>query len=313
MLAAAALYVVFIMAGDYRATLAALSAFPGTAWLFVLSLSVVNYLLRFHRWRYYLQKMGQNVPLSRHLVCYCAGFALTTTPGKAGEAIRSWYLKDHGVRFSHSLSALFVERLLDLTTMLLLALVAAVHFDGYGRWLVVAALPILAALPLIHSPRLSAWLQARGGQTQGRLGQILTGLAELLQSASRLLQSRPLYFGLGLGLLAWGAEGVAFYCIVQLLGVDIPLAQAIGIYALSMLIGALSFLPGGLGSAEVVMSFLLIAAGAAPGTAVAATLICRLATLWFAVLIGLLALAELEWRGPPRPALDADCTDDRHV
>ena len=75
-----------------------------------------------------------------------------------------------------------------------------------------------------------------------------------------------------------------------LLRLHISLEFAVFIYALSMLVGGLSFLPGGLGSAEAVMIALLILKGMAMPTAVAATVFIRLATLWFAVLIGLLAL-----------------------
>ena len=57
-----------------------------------------------------------------------------------------------------------------------------------------------------------------------------------------------------------------------------------------MLAGALSFLPGGLGGAEAIMISLLVLKGMTMPAAIAATVFIRLATLWFAVLIGLLAL-----------------------
>jgi uncharacterized protein (TIRG00374 family) len=57
-----------------------------------------------------------------------------------------------------------------------------------------------------------------------------------------------------------------------------------------MLAGALSFMPGGLGGAEVVMAGLLIVAGMAESQAIAATVIIRLSTLWFAVALGAIAL-----------------------
>ena len=62
------------------------------------------------------------------------------------------------------------------------------------------------------------------------------------------------------------------------------------VYALAMLAGALSFLPGGLGGAEAVMVAALTLKGVDQPSAVAATIIIRLATLWFAVALGLLAL-----------------------
>ena len=56
--------------------------------------------------------------------------------------------------------------------------------------------------------------------------------------------------------------------------------------AFAMLVGALSFLPVGLGSSEAVMFGQLVLNGVTAVTAVTATLLCRLATLWFAAACG---------------------------
>jgi len=53
--------------------------------------------------------------------------------------------------------------------------------------------------------------------------------------------------------------------------------------------GALSFMPGGLGGDEAVMVGLLVWQGLDAADAVAATVIIRVTTLWFAVLLGVAA------------------------
>jgi uncharacterized protein (TIRG00374 family) len=125
---------------------------------------------------------------------------------------------------------------------------------------------------------------------------LLTHFVTLLGSASVLLRSYPLYIGLILGLTSWAAEGVAFYIILVALDIPSPLGLAIGIYAVSILVGAISFLPGGLGSTEATMTLLLVLGGADTATAVAATLICRVATLWFAVILGAITISALQLR-----------------
>ncbi|KAA6182818.1 flippase-like domain-containing protein [Thiohalocapsa marina] len=99
-----------------------------------------------------------------------------------------------------------------------------------------------------------------------------------------------------MGLLAWAAEAWGLYLLLTWLGVEIGSLQAMGIYAVSTLAGALSFLPGGLGGAEAAMVALLAAGGAAFGVAVLATVICRLVTLWFAVVLGIGAVLVLRRR-----------------
>ena len=81
------LYVGAVMLADFqRVKFAVLSLSPAT-WSAVLGLSLLNYVLRFLRWDAYLSHITQiEIPKLRHFVYYLAGFALATTPGKAGEA-----------------------------------------------------------------------------------------------------------------------------------------------------------------------------------------------------------------------------------
>ena len=258
---------------------------PGQ-WLTLLGLSLINYGLRFLRWHAYLRALGARVTLGRDLLIYVAGFAFTVTPGKAGEAVRSFYLRGVGVPWSPGLAALAVERVLDLTVILMLAALALRVFADQ-------ALPALLLVGLVAGlrvgvarPRLARGLLGRLLRG-GRWGRLARGTTAILDDARLLLAPRRLLVGLGMGLLAWGAEAWGFYLLLQWLGVAAPPGHAMGIYAVGMLSGALSFLPGGLGGAEAAMIALLVAGGAVFGTAVLATVICRAVTLWFAVVLGI--------------------------
>jgi uncharacterized protein (TIRG00374 family) len=103
---------------------------------------------------------------------------------------------------------------------------------------------------------------------------------------------------------AWGAECLGFALIVGgFPGASVPLGLAIVIYAATTIAGALSFLPGGLGVTEGAMTVLLArsATGVDRATALDATLLTRLATLWFAVLLGLGFLAAARAKIARRP------------
>jgi len=58
-----------------------------------------------------------------------------------------------------------------------------------------------------------------------------------------------------LGIMAWGLTAASF--AILLVWLDIPLHSALAIYPLTMLAGAASMLPGGLGSTEATMVGLL--------------------------------------------------------
>ncbi|MEM1189228.1 MAG: lysylphosphatidylglycerol synthase transmembrane domain-containing protein [Pseudomonadota bacterium] len=302
--AAVVVYAATVIAVDVQSIGTSLGALGLPGWASVLGLSLLNYGLRFLRWAIYLEQLGTRLAPLRSAAYYCCAFTFTTTPGKAGEAIRSLYLKRHGMSYVNSLAAFFVERFVDLVAMVLLSLAAALSFSQYRLPVAVIALLIFLVLPLLHANFFRAFLErVITSLPAARLRSLGSRVLELLGSASTLLRSGPLYAGLALAILAWGAEGVAFHMILGALQIDTSLWLAVGIYAISVLIGALSFIPGGLGTTEAVMVVLLKLLGADTATAVAATLICRLATLWFAVLLGALVFLGLRIEsGSFRPA-----------
>ncbi|WP_353177248.1 lysylphosphatidylglycerol synthase transmembrane domain-containing protein [Salinisphaera sp. T5B8] len=288
------LYVTLVAGIDAERTFAAMRQLALHWWLAILALSLFNYALRFGRWHGYLYWLGDRVGLLRDGVIYIAGFALTTTPGKAGEGMRSLYLARHGVPYAHSLAAFFAERFIDLLAIALLATLVLIAFSNYIWWVIVPLAVLAGLLVAIRQRRLLVYMQQRSANPQGKLQNVVHGAVSAWEQAFALLGRKPLYAGLAVGLVAWAAEGVSLYVIAHGLDIELAFFTAIGIYAVSMLVGALSFIPGGLGSTEAVMVLLLKLSGVDATTALAITLIARVATLWFAVVLGLISLAAIE-------------------
>jgi uncharacterized protein (TIRG00374 family) len=293
------MYLGAVILGGYDEILLALSSVPYDILILIFALSLVNYFIRFIRWDWYIRKFDFHLPYWRHCCYYLAGFTLTTTPGKAGEAIRSLYLKQHGVDYSHSLAALFAERFLDLMTLIIMASLLTLAIQDYGWLLFTLSCISIGLLVAIQSPRVINILRRFFNNVLSeKLIVVADHFMYLIHNSAKLLRNRNLIAGLLLGLLAWIAEGIGFYLIVNYLGVQSDYSTCIGIYAIAMLVGAVSFLPGGLGSAEFTMGALLVAVvGTSPTLAISATLLCRIATLWFAVLLGMLSMAGLEISG----------------
>ena len=133
----------------------------------------------------------------------------------------------------------------------------------------------------------------KAGIKQNKISNMLTHLVSLLRSAHNLLTMKMLLRGLILGLIAWLLNGLVFYLILDKVGFPVALPLALTIYAISILAGAASFIPGGIGATETVMALMLLAINSEPHIAIAVPILTRLATLWFAVCVGLLANAYL--------------------
>jgi uncharacterized protein (TIRG00374 family) len=102
----------------------------------------------------------------------------------------------------------------------------------------------------------------------------------------------PVFIGaLILGIVGWSFECLAFMLVAQALSIPMSFQMALFIYATSSIIGAISFLPGGLGLMEGGLEFLVIDLLNVNYTrSDALTLVIRFTTLWFGVGLGLLFL-----------------------
>jgi len=284
-------YFLFILWGGWESTLSAVKTIGVLPICLALMLSCINYGLRFTRWQMYLSKLGHHPPVLLSLRLYIAGFALTATPGKAGEAIRSLFLKKEGIPVNHTLGAFFGERMSDLLSVVILAMSGLWLYPQTRISIGIVAFLILFVVYAIQKDR---WLKRIEKWATfllpKRLAHIAESLFDMMLSFRSCFETTILLKGTFLGVLAWGAEGLAFYLILQSTGAEISLLTVEFIYGFGLLIGAITFLPGGLGGAEITMSQLLILNGIEPSIAIASTLIIRITTLWFSVLLGLIAL-----------------------
>jgi uncharacterized protein (TIRG00374 family) len=289
--AAAAIYLASVLWVGREQVGAALKMVSGEVLCALLGLSLLNYALRFLRWHYYLRRMGAQIGVRADLGIYIGGFALTTTPGKAGEMARSLWLKPLGVPASVSLAAFLAERVQDFLAIVLLSSLGAFLYPG-GIWLLMLSVALVVASMLaIYVPAASAGVLGVFERRGGFLGTFARRAAEVLSLTRGCLSARRFGLGLVLGTAAWTAEAAAFWLLLQALGLPPSALTAVAIYAFSMLAGAVSFMPGGLGGSEASMVLLLTLCRVPLAAAVSATLLIRLTTLWFAVLLGIVALS----------------------
>jgi len=297
-LIAAGLYLFFIFNSDTKKILSTMMQLSFVDWLIILSCSFSSYIFRFVRWNKYISSFQYIIPLKRHFAYYLAGLALTTKPAKAGETVRSLYLLPYEVKISQSLASFFTERLLDVTVMVFLASLLFFTFPDLNKKYSYFILTLLMAL-IILLPLLSTRLPQQLLNSiiiklkKNKFSQMLGYLVALLQSAHQLLTLKMLSQGIILGIIAWVLNGLVFYLILEKIGFPIALDLALSIYAISILAGAASFIPGGIGATEAVMGLMLLSINSEPHIAIAVPILTRLATLWFAVCVGLIANAYL--------------------
>ena len=259
----------------------------------VLSLSLLNYALRYIRWKVYLRRLEVRLPRGRSLAVFLAGFLLSVTPGKAGELGKAWLVRELGGGPALKVvPAVLAERVTDLLGVLLLIAIGSLPFPG-GSWIAAAGIAGVAVAVAALTWRSVAALLFRFLARFPILGPRVPRLEELYDRLRSLLSPGLLLFALVLSVAAWGAEGVGFFLVVRQYAPKAGLLLSIFNYTGSTFLGALSMLPGGLGAAEGALAALLHSQGLDTADAGSVTLVIRGATLWFAVFLGLLAVPFL--------------------
>jgi glycosyltransferase 2 family protein len=281
----------FLSRSDTVGVRAAAGGLSPTVFGACLALALLNYALRGARWLLLARTLGVAVPAWRQAIYYVAGFALAITPGKAGETVRLWLLhRGEGVPYPTGVTLLVGDRIFDMAAIAILAVIGAAATERHAAVTGVAALFVLAVCLVLLRPALLLAVLGRLQRHSGG-GRWLPRVQAALGAQARLARPGVLAAALALSVAGWFAECMVLMLVLRDLGIEAGVFVSVQAFALSTAAGAASLLPGGLGAADFSLLGLLRLDMVPAAEATVATLAVRLATLWFAVALGLLALA----------------------
>ncbi|WP_156480988.1 lysylphosphatidylglycerol synthase transmembrane domain-containing protein [Variovorax sp. PAMC 28711] len=279
------------------------SALVRLSWLLLVGAAFVAstaHVIRFVRWHVALRCLGNSVPPGINFAIYLSGLALTTSPGKLGETVRSLFLLPMGVPLSKSLGAFLADRLSDVLGVCLLGAVAgllvrcSLNFVGVVMGVVLGG--SFALCHLVRSPLMfgrATAVASRWGFAPGRV------VVEALGQWAQLWTLRNAALFTLLAALAFGIQAAVFTVLCTGVSLSLQPATAVEIFVNATLLGAASMVPGGLGTMEASLVFQLMVQGAKKGDAVAIAIATRCVTLWCGVLIGLISFAGVGLRMKP--------------
>jgi len=229
---------------------------------------------------------------------FLSGFVLTVTPGKVGEVFKSWVLfETHGIPMARTAPIVVAERVTDLIGVITLIVLGSLGFAGGLVWAGVGAALVLTLLVVIASPSLSIGIIRTIERVPGRIGRVAPKLHVAYDSLRTLLHPKNLAVPAVLSVAAWLLECLALWVILRGFGESTSVPLCVFFYATSTLAGAIVPVPGGLGVTETALQEQMREVGhVASATSTAAMMLVRFATLWFAVLVGFIALTALKRR-----------------
>ena len=267
------IYIVWRHSSDFRTAVGSIESISLVLVAECLSLALLSYYCRALRWLGYMRLLDDRISMYHHNVIYLSGFAFTASPGKVGELIRGVYLDNMGVPFRWTFLSFLSERLLDVISVLLLG---TYFFAEYFNSTFAIFSVALLVLPFIFSEALLFLVSLTKS----------TVWLERIKMAVELWETNIVLKSQVLTLLAWSAQGLILFLMLVNFDVEISVEMAVSIYCLSLLIGAASLIPSGIGVTEVGMIWLLSLVGVESDIAIITSLITRMLTLWPAMIIG---------------------------
>lgn len=288
-------YLGYALYRGFDQTAAELAGYPWWTLLPVLALTLVNYGLRYLKWHYLLGRLDIHISHRHDAPIFLAGLAMVISPAKAGEVVKPWLVKVvNGAPMTRTLPVLVAERGTDGIAVVILAAIGVTTYAADKVHLIGIAVAIIAGgLIAIASEPVSRAILETIGKIPGA-GGIAKRLDEAYTATRTVLAPWPLMLTIGMSLVAWWAECLGAWIVFQALDMPASVDLSTFLYAFSTVFGTPS--PGGLGMADVALAegAMGLMPSVSAGQALAATLLIRVATLWFGVVLGAIALMQME-------------------
>lgn len=295
-ISAVSLWLAWTVSGDLSSHMSLLAVAT------ILAAATTSYVFRILRFHFFLARSGVGISLRETALVQMVGFALSVTPGHVGEVFKLHLIRERaGTPVAQTAPILLLDRLTEGGGFLILAIVSGLQLPARLKETPLPAL-LLAGLALVFFFALTRnrWykyaVSVRSPLQRYRWGRgFIPHVENLWRGLDASFTPRQLLGGLALSAAARFADGFVVLFAAQMLGVELALPTAVFVLAVSGLAGGISFLPAGTGAVETTMVGLLVALGATLPTALAISLMTRLATLWLWVGLGLALSFLLRW------------------
>ncbi|PAB55580.1 lysylphosphatidylglycerol synthase transmembrane domain-containing protein [Anaeromicrobium sediminis] len=262
----------------------------------ILSLAPLNYFFRYIKWSYYLKSTDIHIERRDNILIFLSGLAMTITPGKVGEFLKSYLLKEkYHISYSKSSPLIIGERFTDGISVLILSLLGCFYFKDGLLLLSIILLLVILFLYFISNKKMVYYVLSKIHNINF-FKKYEDSFINFYENISIILKGRILFNSILIGIVSWFFEGVVIYFTIKSLESTISIFASVFIVSFSFILGALSMIPGGLIAVEGSLIGFLVLIGINKDLAVATTIISRFSTLWLGVFIGIISLLVLKFK-----------------
>lgn len=255
--------------------------------LIVIPIEILSFFIRSIRQKILLDEIGVKISLMSNFKIYVAGLSMIVTPGSSGSIIKSHFLKkSFNYSNSKTIPLVFVERFHDflaVTTIISISLFFSYIWQSFILVVISSIFLIIIYLIMRKNFLLEKFLSKI--KKMKFLSKFIP-TSEFSESLVLLTTWKSILKSWPIGVLSLFVEIFSFYYVFQMFEINLNFIEAGQVVYTSILVGALSFLPGGIGFTEGSLIALLVEKGYELSLVTSVVLMLRIVTIWFATLFG---------------------------
>ena len=290
-IATISLYFIFLVISDLGEVYAQLNKMDTNYLPIILLLIPLCWIVLFTRWNLLLKNSNVYVPVKDNLKIYLSGFALSITPGKVGELIKSQLLKNKfGIPREKTAPIVLVEQLYNIIGIIGVSILGLWYFEFGAHIILIAASLLVIILILISSKRLFEKFLTLLSRIKF-LSQYTSTFSNSYDVLRKSTRGWVVVYASALSIAFWLIESVIAYFVLLSFGINhIEFLSVITTYTSSIILGVASFLPLGIGVVEGSLAGFFTLQGVDVSIALTLVIFIRIFTRWIAVSVGFVSL-----------------------
>jgi len=296
LVAAVGIYAIFLFTSDFNIITEKISNFKINYLPLILFLVTASWCPVFIKWHFLLKNCEIDIPLTRSITVFLSGLAFDITPGKLGALMKSQILKtSFNIPRTKTAPIILVEKVYDLIGAILASIIGIIIL-GMDVYLIIIAILVLAMVFFFLYYRPASELFFKRVTKTKFFSKYVENISEFDKTVQKSTNVKVATICILLAVTYWFIVSTAVY--YTLIGFDINILdylKVLSIYAISILLGAISFIPGGVGITEGALAGLFTLEGIDVSTALILSVIIRIFVLWYSVSIGFISLKFTGW------------------
>jgi len=296
LIAAVGIYAIFLFVSDYNIISEKISNFKINYLPLILFFVSASWIPLIIKWHFLLKNSEVDVPLTKSIAIWFAGVAFEITPGHVGVLMKSQILKtSFNISRTKTVPIIIVEKAYELIGAILASVIGIIVL-GMEFYLIIIAISGLIVIFFFMYHKPASELFFNRITKLKFFSKYVENLSEFYEIVKKSTNVKAATICILLALTYWFMVSAAAYYTLIAFDVNVlDYLTVLAIYTTSILLGAISFVPAGIGVTEGSIAGLFTLNGIDISTALILSVMIRILTLWFSVCVGFISLKFTGW------------------